>query len=192
VDGEVIGGMYLGRSAYYCVRLKHGIASPTDSVSGPLLRAERTLRALPYVRSVLYDRVDTLVQAMSSAPDSVPTALWDTVTATENILSDPPSVSGRVLRHLLYVQFLPAVTQSQRAAAIASIHGRVIGGVGFGGPENFYAILIPYQLAAGDSSSGPLLRAQAAMVNLSIVDQVMPAYMDEMVPKHGWPDVHHR
>jgi subtilisin family serine protease len=68
VDAEVIGGMYFGNAGFYYLRLRHAVASPPDSTSGPLLRAERTLRAFPFVKTVLYDRVDSLITTMFRRP----------------------------------------------------------------------------------------------------------------------------
>jgi hypothetical protein len=119
-----------------------------------------------------------------TAPDSAPTALWDSVTAPANLLQDPPSVAGSVVRDLVYVRFRPGTPQSDRQAAIDLLHGRVIGGMVLGEGEQFYAVRIPYVLALGDSSSGPILRAQAALRQLPVITDVLLGYMDKMRPNH--------
>ena len=51
VNGEVVGGIPLGGAEkYYIVRIPYALA-PGDSVSGPVLRAGATLRALPFIES---------------------------------------------------------------------------------------------------------------------------------------------
>ena len=79
----------------------------------------------------------------ATAPDSVPTALWDSIIAPANILVDPPGLGGSVLRDLVYVQFRASATQADRQAAIDAIGGTVVGGMKIGGPEYFYAVRLP-------------------------------------------------
>ncbi|MEP6621862.1 MAG: hypothetical protein ABJE47_21240 [bacterium] len=67
VDADVIGGM-LGTATtegLYYIRLRHAIALPPDSTSGPMLRALKALKALPYVRAALYDRLDQTIDVFN-------------------------------------------------------------------------------------------------------------------------------
>ena len=69
VGADVIGGMYLHPSnGHYYIRLRNAVAVPPDSVSGPVLRAERTLEQLPYVRMVLLDRIGPLTTVFFRRP----------------------------------------------------------------------------------------------------------------------------
>jgi hypothetical protein len=130
----------------------------------------------------------------ASAPDSIPTALWDSVSSPANILQDPPGVTGSVIRDLVYVSFVPGASVNDRQAAIDLVHGRVIGGLPIGAPERFYAVRLPYVLGAGDSTSGPILRAQAALSQLPAVWGVVLARMDIFKPMyvrpHDGPEQH--
>lgn len=118
----------------------------------------------------------------ATAPDSVPAAVWDTVTAPGNILDPPPGYAGRVLKDIIYVRFLPTANQRDRERAIAAINGRVIGGVRMGDPQGMYVVRIPYAVARGDSVSGPLLRAQAVLRGIPAVRYAILADMDRAVP----------
>lgn len=191
INGEVVGGnIWPMGEREYIVRIPYALSG--DSISGPILRAFTALRAHPSIqtaypismdaRNVLHDRRPTSPVPMT-APDSAPTALWDSVTAPANLLNDPPAVTGTVVRDLVYVRFRPGTTQSDRQAAIDLVHGRVIGGMAIGVQEQFYAVRIPYVLAPGDSTSGPILRAQAALSHLPTITDVLLGWMDKMRPK---------
>lgn len=119
----------------------------------------------------------------ASAPDSIPTALWDSIASPANTLQDPPSVTGSVIRDLVYVSFVHGTSVGDRQAAIDLVHGTVIGGLPIGEQERFYAVRIPYVLGAGDSTSGPLLRAQAALQRLPTVSDVVLGRMDLFKPQ---------
>ncbi len=70
VNAEVIGGFYLTQpDGFYHVRIGSAIATPPDSVSGPLLRARATLRQSAVVRAVVLDRVDSPIEVMFRRPN---------------------------------------------------------------------------------------------------------------------------
>lgn len=123
----------------------------------------------------------------ATAPDSIPMAIWDSLTAPENILSDPPGIAGRVIRDLVYVGFKPSATLADRRAAIASVNGRVVGGAPMGLSEGVFAVRIPYVLVAGDSTSGPILRAIATLDQNPAVDMATVSSLTLPTAKHLRP-----
>ena len=123
----------------------------------------------------------------ASAPDSIPTALWDSLSRPANVLQDPPTVTGSVIRDLIYVRFLAGTSVGDRQAAIDLVHGTVVGGLPLGDPEHFYAIRLPYVLGPGDSTSGPILRAQATLSQLPTVSSVVLARLDLFKPMYVRP-----
>ena len=60
VDAEVIGGITMGRTPFYHIRLRGARPAPPDSSSGPLLRARAKLEALPFVKRVFFNPLDRL------------------------------------------------------------------------------------------------------------------------------------
>ena len=123
----------------------------------------------------------------ATAPDSVPAALWDSIIAPSNILTNAPGISGRIVRDLVYVKFFPSATQSDRQAAIDAVNGRVVGGMRLGGPEHYYAVRLPYVLAPGDSTSGIVLRAEALLLQNPKVQTAILGLMDPLGPYYRRP-----
>ena len=83
-----------------------------------------------------------------------------------------------MIRNVVLVVFHHSATQRERQSAIHRVHGTVVGGLPIGGVETFYVVRIPYKLAVGDSSSGPLLRACEALKAIPTVDSAIPVLMD--------------
>ena len=123
----------------------------------------------------------------ATAPDSIPMAIWDSLTAPDNVLSDPPGIAGRVIRDFVYVGFKPSATLADRRAAIASVNGRVVGGAPIGLSEGVYAVRIPYVLVAGDSTSGPILRAIATLDQNPAVDMATVSLLTLPIAKYRRP-----
>lgn len=116
-----------------------------------------------------------------SAPMDVADTTWAALTNAANILDNPPSITGRVVRNVLYVKFKPGATALSREKAILAVSGIVVGGnpVLDGVPDGYYLIKLP--LASGsDSSSGPLLRAEATLNALPSVELTDFLFMDEL------------
>jgi hypothetical protein len=106
-------------------------------------------------------------------PDSTAKAVWDAILAPQNVLLDPPSYTGRIVRDALWVRFDPDAPQAARAAAIASVSGQVVGGRPLVGTDGYYLVKIPFTLVHGDSISGPLLRASERLKHTSSVRSVL-------------------
>lgn len=133
----------------------------------------------------------------AQAPDSVPSAIWDSLVVPSNLISNAPSLRGNWVRNALSLVFKDNATLAERQAAIDLVNGVVIGGFPIGGIEKIYVVRIPYVLAAGDSSSGPILRAEHALKALASVESVAPVNMNKSVlyyrkPRDGvglssWP-----
>jgi hypothetical protein len=98
----------------------------------------------------------------AQAPDSISSALWDSLTAPANLMTDAPVLKGTWARNVMFITFKRTATQAERQAAIALINGEVVGGRERPMGERQYIVRIPYALP-GDSISGPLLRAFIAL-----------------------------
>jgi hypothetical protein len=96
-------------------------------------------------------------------PAETPRATWDSLMRDDNVLINPPSYTGRLVRNALWVRFHPAATSPDRASAIALIEGEVVGGTRLNSNDGYFLIRIPARAAIGDSSSGPVLRAQRTL-----------------------------
>ncbi len=103
------------------------------------------------------------------APDSTPTALWRELTRAENVLVDPPGISGRVVKNTLYVRFIDAASEREQNAALRAVSGVVIGGLRMQSAE-YYHIRIE---VPADSGAGPLLRARETLRSLPQVRTVL-------------------
>ncbi len=81
----------------------------------------------------------------SSAPDSVPRALLDSL----GMISGPPlSASESYRKRIVAVSFLAGTTQAQRQAVIDSIGGIVVGGrAGLNGSEGYYYFATWWQVS---------------------------------------------
>jgi hypothetical protein len=115
----------------------------------------------------------------STFPAKIPRSLWDSLTMPGNVLVEAPSLTGKVIRDLLYVVFKESASLETRRAAIASVHGKVIGGSLLA----FYAVRIPYALAVGVSASGPLLRAMSTLEQNPAVVHVTEEHLNQVLPK---------
>lgn len=115
-----------------------------------------------------------------AAPDSVPKAVWDSLTAESNVLVNPPGLWGHIIRDAVLLAFKPTAAQAERQAAVSLVGGRVVGGLAIGSPEHVYVVRIPYSLASGDSISGPVLRAAVALRSLASVQLAVPIPMDPL------------
>jgi hypothetical protein len=115
------------------------------------------------------------------APKDVADTTWAALTDSANILDNPPSITGRVVRNALYVKFKPGATALSREQAILAVSGIVVGGhpVLDGVPDGYYLVKLPLA-SASDSSSGPLLRADAALNALPSVESTDFLSMDEI------------
>ena len=105
----------------------------------------------------------------SYAPDSTPAAVWRELTRPENVVVDPPGMSGRVVKNALYVRFAESSSERERTAALRAVSAVVIGGLRINGAE-YYHIRID---APPDSGAGPLLRARDTLRALPQVRLVL-------------------
>jgi hypothetical protein len=177
VAAIVVGGK---RSAFgegiYLLRVEAGGAF------APLAAAVDSLNTMPQVVWALYSSfVDRRIQrphrtVPAVAPDSIPRAVFDSLTAPANLLRNPPGVTGLVVRNALYVRFHDGVAQEDRQKAIDAINAEVLGGVA--PPFSFYIVRIPATAAPGDSTPGPLMRAYRALLTFPSVRGVVPLFID--------------
>jgi hypothetical protein len=119
----------------------------------------------------------------ASVLDSIPAVRWDSLTAPEYVLTDAPSLPGKVVRDLVLVGFYESISPAARRAAIASVNGCRLGKVLL----DVYVIRIPYILRRGDSTSGPLLRAIERLKRNHIVELAMVEQLDVPVTTSGRP-----
>jgi hypothetical protein len=124
----------------------------------------------------------------ASPPESISTALRDSLEAPSNLLDNAPGIRGKWIRNALLVAFKPSATQAERQSAIDAIGGTVVGGLALGAPEHYYIVRIPYALAPGDSTSGPVLRAKATLKSMSVIDAATLVPMDEPVSNYRRPN----
>jgi len=101
-----------------------------------------------------------LLVILGSPPQETAKAVWDSLTMPANVLVNPPSFTGRIIRNALYVRFKRDASLEARASAITRISGEVVGGHLISPRDGFYLIRVPILGAPGDSTSGPLLRAR--------------------------------
>jgi len=103
------------------------------------------------------------------APDSTPLAIQRELTRPENVLVDPPGISGRVVKNALYVRFRDSASEAEQAAALRAVGAVVIGGMRGRGFELYHLRLdVP-----PDSGAGPLLRAREALRAMPQVQMVL-------------------
>jgi hypothetical protein len=122
----------------------------------------------------------------AQAPDSISSALWDSLTATANVMTDPPGMRGRWARNVMFITFQPSATLADRQAVIDLIQGEVVGGNTWPGGEREYIVRIPYATAPGDSISGPVLRTVRALRGHPSVLTVYPLSMDNLSKIHDF------
>lgn len=114
------------------------------------------------------------------APDGTPDSIWTALVAPENVLVNPPGYNGRMVKNALYVSFRPGTPQSDRQTAIDAIGGEVVGGHRFLGVDGFYLVrLLNVAPVAGDSVSGPVLRAIQALDARPSVIGAIPVMLDQ-------------
>ena len=103
------------------------------------------------------------------APDSTPLAIQRELTRPENVLVDPPGISGRVVKNALYVRFSDSASEAEQTAALRAVGAVVIGGMRGRGFELYHLRLdVP-----PDSGAGPLLRAREALRAMPQVQMVL-------------------
>ena len=201
IHGEVVGGNPpFGDDGEYIVRIPYATA-PSDSLSGPVLRAFLALRGNPAIVAAYpigMDRGTTLHQrgtidrfgsdtvprsrdrgtgASGQAPDSISKALWDSLTAPANLMIDPPHLPrGPWVKNVMLITFTRTATQAERQAVIALIDGEVVGGNIPPAGERQYIVRIPYALP-GDSIEGPVLRAFKTLLDHPAVLTAYPVGM---------------
>lgn len=112
-------------------------------------------------------------QVPASAPDSVPTAVWQAMHAPENM--SPPTADWGIPfpRNILVIQFKSGATQSERQSAVDAVGGSVIGGSRIGEDEGYYYVQI-----LDDGTSAPLFAAIAQLKTLPQVKDVGPELPD--------------
>ena len=103
------------------------------------------------------------------APDSTPLAIERELARPENVLVDPPGITGRVVKNALYVRFAESARENERVAALRAVGGVVIGGLRIGGGA-FYHIRID---VPADSGAGPLIRARDTLRAMPQVRMVL-------------------
>lgn len=108
------------------------------------------------------------------APESTPSAIRQELVRPENVLVDPPGVSGRVVKNALYVRFAEGAGEREQTAALRAIGGVVVGGLRMKGGELYHIrIDVPR-----DSGAGPLLRARETLRSLPQVQLVLFDMLD--------------
>ena len=120
----------------------------------------------------------------AQAPGPISSALWDSLTATANLMTDPPGMRGRWARNVMFITFQSSATQADRQTVIDLIQGEVVGGNTWPGGEREYIVRIPYATAPGDSISGPVLRTFRALRGHPSVLTVYPLSMDNLSKIH--------
>lgn len=103
------------------------------------------------------------------APDSTPLAVQRALRRSDNVLVDPPGISGRVVKNALYVRFTDWASEREQNAALRAASAVVIGGMRMKGGQLYHIrIDVP-----SDSGSGPLLRARETLRTLPQVQLVL-------------------
>ena len=103
------------------------------------------------------------------APDSTPLVIRRELSRPDNVLVDPPGISGRVVKNALYVRFTDAASEREQNAALRAVNGVVVGGMRMNGAELYHIrIDVPR-----DSGAGPLLRARDTLRALPQVQMVL-------------------
>jgi hypothetical protein len=140
---------------------------------GPGLAAAATSRDTATVRPV-----------PARAPGSISSALWDSLTAPANLMTDPPGMHGTWARNVMMITFQPSATQADRQAVIDPIRGEVLGGNAWPMGEGEYIVRIPSATAPGDSISGPVLRTFLALRGHPSIMAAYPLSMDQLSKSH--------
>lgn len=156
-EGTDSGGVFLGRHRSGIIQRSTSFTSKADGAVSLYLRGRK-------VSSSFNARLACPRPAVpAKAPDSVTTAVWTRVIAESNVVRDGRGT--RVVRNALYISFTEGATDVERADAIASINGTVVGGIKFG-PRGQFVVTIPFELnAANDSLIGPVSRARDAIAS---------------------------
>ena len=136
VAGTVIGGNRFNVSGVYVIRL------PADPTNDRVFEALRALRADTGVAGTdlfwFMNGVPDLTIVPPFAPDRVPS--W--VGHDSSLVNDARGLSP-FSKNLVVVTFRPSTTQQERAAAIASIAGVVIGGTRLNDVDGLYVVQLP-------------------------------------------------
>ena len=103
------------------------------------------------------------------APDSTPLAIRRELARPDNVLVDPPGMSGRVVKNAFFVRFTDGASEREENAALRAVGAVVIGGMRVNGAE-FYHLRIE---VPRDSGAGPLLRARDTLRALPQVRMVL-------------------
>ncbi len=119
-------------------------------------------------------------------PESTPKDVWDALIAPTNVLVNPPSYTGHIVRDALLVRFNLNASVAIRSQAIAAVAGEVLGGRRLVGRDGYYVVKVPAIVIPGDSSSGPLLRARAQLMRDPSVRNVLPLVLDDDLNLHRY------
>lgn len=104
-------------------------------------------------RVVLRARADVVTPpTLGAPPDGVP----DWVYADTNLIAMNGVGNAQMANRVVQVLFAEGTSPTQRAAAVASVNGQVVGGARIFGEDGIYLVQVP-----SDPSGGPVLRAAA-------------------------------
>ncbi len=170
VSGVVIGGYRtFGGEGYYLVRV-HGDTSVRSAKT-----AVTTLRALGQVEEASLESVlprTPIAGPRASGvvpplpPHSTPRAHFSN---RGNWITNPPYISGTIIRDVLEVHFRMGSSQSVRQSAIESVSGRVLGGIRmYPDGDGLYYIRVP-ATEASLLSAKSLLEAHPAVELVAFV-----------------------
>ena len=116
-----------------------------------------------------------LITTMSSGsvvpatpPDSISSAVWQSLHAPTNLVSSDPRYPSPFPRNLVLVTFAESTPQSTKQAAISSIGGQVIGGNPIGDGGVYYIQIVD------DGTSDPLFAAIDTLNTFSSVELASP------------------
>lgn len=118
---------------------------------------------------------------LAEPPRETTKAVWDSLTRPANILVNPPSYTGRIVRNALYVRFQRDSSTDARVKALARISAEVIGGHRMPGTDGYYLIRVPTPESPGDSTSGPLFRARRQLDADPSVRSTLLVVMDRLL-----------
>lgn len=94
----------------------------------------------PLKGAVIWYKNRTSLSIPSTPPDSVPEWIF----ADSNLVTNSPNIGGLVARNVVAVVFSPTASSTQRAAAIASVNGELVGGRAYGTGRGVYYLRVPY------------------------------------------------
>lgn len=145
VSGVVIGGYRtFGGEGYYLVRVQGDTSVRSAKTAVATLRAlgqveEASLESVLTRTPIAGRRASGVVPALP--PHSTPRAHFSN---RANWITNPPYISGTIIRDVLEVHFRMGSSQSARQSAIESVSGRVLGGLRmYPDGDGLYYIRIP-------------------------------------------------